>query len=91
MIFGSPLALIGLRSYCDGFTQDSCGPRGVGNWWGSSPKDEAPIGGYYSDSGWAIIYTPDHPDGVVVADPMSSNLPGTGIPPMSGDYIETHY
>jgi len=35
---------------------------------------------YYSDSGYAIIYTPDHPEGVVVADPMADCLPGTGIP-----------
>jgi hypothetical protein len=31
---------------------------------------------YYSDSGYAIIYTPDHPEGVIVADPMGDCLPG---------------
>jgi hypothetical protein len=37
---------------------------------------------YYSDSGYAIIYTPEHPEGVVVADPMADCLPGvpTGSP-----------
>jgi hypothetical protein len=35
---------------------------------------------YYSDSGYAIIYTPEHPEGVIVADPMADCLPGTGIP-----------
>jgi hypothetical protein len=38
------------------------------------------IGRYYSDSGYAIIYTPDHPEGVIVSDPTASCLPGTGIP-----------
>ena len=31
---------------------------------------------YYSDSGYAIIYTPEHPEGVVVTDPMADCLPG---------------
>mmetsp|Transcript_15628 Transcript_15628/g.30860 ORF Transcript_15628/g.30860 Transcript_15628/m.30860 type:complete len:85 (+) Transcript_15628:268-522(+) len=75
------------RLYSDGFTAG--GP--VSSPWWSGPKSEEPISGYYSDSGYAIIYTPDHPEGVVVENPQSSYLPGTGIPPLPGSYIESNY
>mmetsp|Transcript_2877 Transcript_2877/g.6643 ORF Transcript_2877/g.6643 Transcript_2877/m.6643 type:complete len:82 (-) Transcript_2877:277-522(-) len=64
------------RLYADGFT---AGDPVKSDWW-KGPASEEPIGGYYSDSGYAIIYTPEHPEGVVVAEPQSSHLPGTGIP-----------